>query len=57
MKPKKNKNYEKGEFCSFVRCTHYPKLLMGDKAVCKRCLAYQFHDYIQKEFKPLKRKI
>lgn len=48
--------YQKGEFCSFVHCTNYPNLLMGKKAACERCLAYKFHDYIQKNFKELKRK-
>ncbi|MGM5482320.1 MAG: hypothetical protein ACQESF_02555 [Nanobdellota archaeon] len=48
--------YQKGEFCSHIRCVHYPNLMMDKKSACQRCLAYKFHDYIQKNFEPLIRK-
>jgi hypothetical protein len=48
--------YKKGEFCARVHCVNYPNMMIGKNAFCKRCMAYKFHDYIQKNFEPLKRK-
>lgn len=53
---KQPEEYQKGEFCAFIKCNQYSNLLMGRKGFCSRCPAYKFHQYIQENFEPLKRK-
>jgi len=48
--------YQKGEFCKFIKCENYAELMKGNKENCLSCKAFQFHDYLQKNYKPLIRK-
>lgn len=51
-----DRGYKKGEFCKYIGCMYIQNLLNGDKRYCINCGAYMFHDYIQQNFEPLKRK-